>query len=83
VVRLQDGDPSPRQRYFLDRIEDEFEELRGAVRWAIREGTVANRMALVEECADLANFAMMLADTARGLIEEDLNAEADVQEDGH
>jgi len=45
----------------LGRLEDELEELKRAVRCAESPEAVAR------ECADVANFAMMLADVVGGL----------------
>jgi hypothetical protein len=49
-------------QYFIDRMRDELSEIEGAI--ANLRPSDGDLIDLVNECADLANFAMMLAENA-------------------
>lgn len=50
----------------FDRINDEVKELEGALAAIIKTGPSQRKLLdIVHECADIANFAMMLADNAK------------------
>ena len=54
------------QFYLLDRLEQELAELRGAMIDLMGfDGDEERGKAVMDECADVANFAMMISDNVR------------------
>ena len=54
--------------YLLSRAQNEMKEIAAARKACFENNTPATRRALVGKCADVANFCMMLADTAGDLM---------------
>lgn len=62
------------QDWMVNRLRQEFEELKAAIKNAELKKpcpSQADLLAIVHECADVSNFAMMIADNVKRAIRKD------------
>ncbi len=56
------------ESFLLRRMNDEFKELQEACKFLGADPASRNYLSVIHECADVANFAMMIADNAKRLM---------------